>query len=99
MNKDTVLATLKHELPHLQARFGVARIGLFGSYAQNTQQYESDVDLLLEFSRPPGFAYFDLLDHLESVLGARVDVVTLEGLRSIRIEEVAAAIRDSVIYV
>src|SRR6478672_4677068 len=56
-------------------------VALFGSVARSEETPESDIDFLVEFE--PGSSLFDLVrlsDHLESLLGRRVDVVSLGGL-------------------
>jgi predicted nucleotidyltransferase len=64
------------------AQMGVARLGLFGSFARNEQGRNSDVDLLVEFA--PGQKNFDnfmaLGFFLEEVLDRRVELVTPESL-------------------
>jgi len=49
---------------------------LFGSYAKGHPNESSDVDLVIEFERPIGFRFFELLDYLEALLGQKVDVLT-----------------------
>ena len=65
------------------ALFGVNKIGLFGSYARNEQQPQSDIDILVGFE--PEKETFDnfmgLNDYLEALFsGQRVEVVTVNGL-------------------
>ncbi len=82
-------------------RFGVKRIGLFGSYARGEQRAESDVDIVVESEK--GKATFDnflnLAEYLEKHLGKKVDLLTKEGVRSIRIEHIRKEIEKGVIYV
>ena len=63
-------------------RLGVARLGVFGSFARNEPTAESDVDLLVEFA--PGqksFDHFITLAHLlEDTLQRRIELVTPESL-------------------
>lgn len=63
-------------------RLGVERIGLFGSFQRETQDAESDVDLLVEFA--PGEKSFDnfmaLSFLLEDELGRSVELVTPDAL-------------------
>ena len=55
---------------------------LFGSVARDDATADSDVDLLVEFDRPPGFSkYMQLRIYLEDLLGTRVDLITERGLR------------------
>ncbi len=48
LNKDHIVTILKNNKPQLTSEMGVKRIALFGSYARNTQNRESDIDLLIE---------------------------------------------------
>lgn len=60
---------------------GISYLGLFGSYARGDNKVDSDVDLLVEFSRPTG--YFGLLRaqrELGEYLGREVDLVTKGAL-------------------
>ena len=50
------VARLEEVLPLLRERFGVARIGIFGSVARGEDRPESDVDILVEFA--PGETTF-----------------------------------------
>ena len=61
---------------------GVQRLALFGSVLHGRASAESDVDLLVEF-RPDEktFSRFlELAELLESTLGHRVELVTVEAL-------------------
>lgn len=61
---------------------GVRSLSIFGSVARDEAGSSSDVDLLVEFDRPVGFFHlFDVQDRLEALLGCKVDLVTLGGLR------------------
>lgn len=80
-NKQEVLTLLKEHESELR-RSGVARLGLFGSFARNEPHAESDIDLLIEFAA--GQKTFDNLmqvgDYLESLFARRVELVTPESL-------------------
>ena len=81
MRRDVVLKALESHAAELQ-RFGVKSLRLFGSVARDEGGDGSDVDLLVDFDRPPGFSSFmKLRIFLEDLLGARVDLVTESGLR------------------
>ena len=76
------IAALEGVLPQLRTRFGVAKIGIFGSTARGEERPDSDVDVLVEFA--PGQATFrhfmELAYFLEDLFGRRVDLVTEQGL-------------------
>ena len=63
-------------------RFGVKSLSIFGSFARGQAGAASDVDLLVEFSIPVGlFEFIRLKNHLERLLGLRVDLVTPDALK------------------
>jgi hypothetical protein len=87
-------------------KYKVKRIGLFGSYVRGEQKKKSDIDLVVEFDLP-AFGkdfeglfdiFMDLSFYLEDLLGKKVDILTPISIESIRIKEVAEAIKRSVIY-
>ena len=65
----------------LQEKYNVKSIGLFGSYIHGDQTEDSDVDVLVEFSRPIGWKFIDLKDFLEEILEKEVDLVTVGALK------------------
>ena len=66
----------------LGSRYGLSSIGIFGSYARNEQREDSDLDLLVEFSKPVGLEFIDLADELEDLLHLKVDLVSKAGVSS-----------------
>ncbi len=82
MNKADVMNLLQEQRDFLTEHYGVRSLALFGSVARNEARPDSDVDLLVEFSRPVGlFGLFALQDYLESLLGSKVDLGTVESLK------------------
>jgi predicted nucleotidyltransferase len=72
------LAAHNADLIHL----GVQSLALFGSTVRDDARPDSDVDLLVEFSRPVGlFEFIDLTNYLERLLGCRIDLGTAASLR------------------
>jgi predicted nucleotidyltransferase len=72
---------LRRYRPFLGEKFKVKEIGIFGSYARDEESEESDVDILVEFSEPIGWEFFDLKEFLQEILGKEVDLVTMKALR------------------
>ena len=66
----------QHEL-ELKKRFGVATIGIFGSYVRGEGRPESDVDVLVTFRRGEETFdnYMDCKFYLEDLFGRKVDLV------------------------
>ena len=99
LTQDTINEILKKELPFLRSHFFVKRIALFGSYAKGTYTENSDIDIAVEFVRPVGFLFIELAEYLESVLGRKTDVLTIGGIRAIRIKSAASAVERELVYV
>ena len=73
---------LRQHLPLLQERYGVASLGLFGSYVRREAGPESDLDILVRFRQTPGLLRFiELENFLSDLLGVRVDLVMAEALK------------------
>ena len=75
-----ILAAHREELTTM----GVRELSIFGSVARDEAGDGSDVDVLVDYE--PGirlsyFRLFDLQERLEKLLGAKVDLVTVGGLR------------------
>lgn len=82
MNRAQILEQLVRAKPHLGREFGVTRLALFGSCARGTARPDSDVDVLVAFSRPATSSrYFGVQFYLEDLLGARIDLVTEPSMR------------------
>ena len=80
-NQAQIREAIKSLLPVLRSRYGVDQIGIFGSFARGEAGPDSDVDLLVSFSRPIGWDFFDLKDFLEEKLSRKVDLVTERSIR------------------
>jgi hypothetical protein len=82
-----VINILKGQQDFLARRYAVRSLALFGSVARDDATPNSDIDILVEFSRPVGlFGLFELQDYLEALLGCKVDLGTVESLKP-RIKE------------
>jgi predicted nucleotidyltransferase len=64
-------------------KFGVTVLGVFGSFARNEQNEESDVDVLVELKTKTFDAYMDLLFFLEDLFGRKVDLVMKGTVKSV----------------
>lgn len=91
----TILAELKANRHRINA-LGVKKIGLFGSYANNSQRQGSDVDILVEFHKGKNsfHNYMDLKLLLEGIFKARVDLVEKRSVRP----ELRGSILKGIIY-
>ncbi len=73
---------LRQQLPHLAATYQVSYLGVFGSYVQGAVHSESDLDILVDFSRTPTlFQFVRLKNELTELLGIPVDLVMKSALK------------------
>jgi len=99
MTKEDIISLIKSRLPFLKKEYGVKRIGLFGSAVTGHLSDTSDIDLVVEFERAIGLRFLDLAEDLEKLLGRKVDILTPDGMNSIRVPSVAKNIRETTVYV
>lgn len=81
MKREQIEVLIKENRQFLTNEYNVSKIGLFGSYVRNEQTETSDVDILVEFSKPLGFKFFGLQNYLESLFNKPVDLITVKGLK------------------
>ncbi|MEM2119354.1 MAG: nucleotidyltransferase family protein [Candidatus Bathyarchaeia archaeon] len=73
---------LRSLLPRLRQEYAVETLEIFGSYVRAEATPESDLDLLVTFSRPPSlFEYIALENYLSDALGVPVDLVMKDALK------------------
>lgn len=82
LTKKDILKKIQENMEQIR-KFGVRRLGLFGSYIRDEQKEKSDIDMLVEFER--GKITFDNYIHLkfflEDLLGCKVDLVIRDDLK------------------
>jgi predicted nucleotidyltransferase len=63
-------------------KFGVKKLGLFGSYIRNEQTPESDIDMLAEFEddKETFRNFMNFVFFLEELFGREVEVVTPDSI-------------------
>lgn len=98
LTKTLILRTLKKHDDALK-QYCVKRIGRFGSYARGDQTANSDIDFLVEFDNPTYENYYGLCVYLEGLFRRNFEVLTPDAVDSIRADEVAHNIRESVVFV
>ncbi|WP_162343032.1 nucleotidyltransferase family protein [Cyclobacterium salsum] len=88
MSKGEILLKLRDLKPTLQRDFAVKEIGLFGSFADDSFDEDSDIDLIVEWERPIGWKFFTLEIYLEKIFKRKIDLVTKNAIKD--------QIRDSI---
>lgn len=99
ITKHKMIRVLREEKPYLKESYGVKKIALFGSFAKRNYTKTSDIDMLVEFEKPIGLKFMDLAEYLEKRLGRKTDILTNDGIKSIRSKKVAQDIQRSLQYV
>ena len=74
MTREQILDFLRQHKTEMHERFGVTKIGLFGSYVRGEAREDSDVDIATEFSQNTADSYFGLLHFLEDSFQAKIDL-------------------------
>ncbi|MFA4936410.1 MAG: nucleotidyltransferase family protein [Candidatus Methanoperedens sp.] len=77
-----ILSLLKNNIPLIKKKYGVKKIGIFGSVVRGDAKEASDVDVLVEFKKDKiNFDNFmDLGFFLEDLFRKKVDLITVGGL-------------------
>lgn len=70
----------KEKIVEICERNDIEFCAVFGSFARGEATAESDIDLLVRFSKPKGFDWVDAALEIEDALGRKVDLVTENGL-------------------
>jgi len=78
----TILTKLEENTATIK-KFGVKRIGLFGSYLRKEQKPTSDIDILVEFEKGKVTFdnYMDLKFFLEDLFKCKVDLVMKDAIK------------------
>jgi len=93
--KEEILRILKMLKEEIKIKYRVKSIGIFGSYINNEQTDDSDIDFLVEFEENADlFHYVGLTLFLEEQFNKKVDVVSKPALK----EELRKNILQEVIY-
>ncbi len=88
-SKVEVVEKLSELKPYLLKEFAVRQIGIFGSYANNTFNENSDIDVIVDLEKPIGWKFLTLEIYLENIFNKKIDLVTKDALK--------AQIKDSIL--
>lgn len=81
MNQQDILLQLVNLKPKLEKDYAVSSLGVFGSLLTPNFTTTSDIDLLVEFSKPIGWRVFSMEIELEKIFQRKIDLVTLGALK------------------
>ena len=73
---------LHEQLPALAEQYNVATLEMFGSYVRHEERKDSDLDVLVTFTKAPSLLKFIRLEnYLSDILGIKVDLVMKDSLK------------------
>ena len=75
LNREAVLQELRNYFAEFKRRYGVTKIGVFGSVARGEPRKNSDIDVVVEMQEPDLFYLVHIKDTLEEVFQCPVDVI------------------------
>lgn len=93
---DEIIAYLKKNKSLFYERFGITRIGIFGSFARSEQTLSSDIDVVIEIEKDKKniHNFLKIKRFLEEELGKKIDLGFEHSLKPIIREKV----RKQIIY-
>lgn len=97
MKKDEILNFLKANKEAIRSRYGVEKLGLFGSFSRDEANENSDIDILFEVGSGVKLSLFDYLKfsaYLEENLHQKVDLVREAKLK----EELKPYVYKDIVY-
>ena len=92
----SVIKVLKKFKEENSEKYGIQKIGLFGSYARDEQTIDSDVDVCVLLETPSYMTRVAIKDELETLFDREVDVVSLSAKMTPAFKE---SIENEAIYV
>ncbi len=87
LSKREIINFIKVEKTFLKENFGVLNIGLFGSYARGQHNQDSDIDFLVEFSKPSFDYIAGLQIYMEKKFNKKIEIVRKRSLHNNRFFE------------
>ncbi len=90
LTKDQILQYLREHKKELYDKYGVQKIGLFGSYAQDIADANSDIDIAVEITKNKKTLhnFLSLKRDLEKIFGKEVDLGIENNLKPLIKEKV-----------
>jgi hypothetical protein len=74
INRTTILNYLKQQFPEFKNKYNVEQIGLFGSYARDEANTNSDIDIFVKME-PSLFNMITIKKQIENYFNKKVDII------------------------
>jgi len=88
MNKKDIITFLADSKPELQSKFGVVKIGLFGSYSRGEENENSDIDIVVDMGKKNYFKLLKLEQFLSAKLNKKIDIGFINSYRLVIKDEI-----------
>ena len=75
LTRENVLQILRDNKEHFAEKYGVTKLGLFGSFARGEATEESDVDVCFDTTNSEPFVATHLKEEFEAIFQRHVDVL------------------------
>jgi len=96
ISREEIISVLKENKPKLFGKYPISELALFGSFARNDYNENSDIDILVDFHKPiDGFEYIRLAHEFEDIFNHKVDVVSRKAIKA----QYLPFVESSIIYV
>ena len=77
LDREMILQSLRRYKSFLENKYGVSKLGIFGSVARGDIKETSDVDVVIEMRNADPFVLLDIKEELTKLLGCKVDLIRL----------------------
>ncbi len=92
---NVIIQILQENKAQLFKKYPIKTMALFGSYSRGEETPESDVDVMVELSRPDARAFINLSYELEKIVHRKIDLVSKNGVK----ERYMRSIEKDLLYV
>ncbi len=79
MSKSEILKILSRFKSEQTQKYGIIRLGIFGSAARDEMKQESDIDIVIETVEPDPFIIVHIKEDLENIFKTKIDIVRLRA--------------------
>jgi predicted nucleotidyltransferase len=74
---EAYLNLLREHKQEYADKYGIRRMGIFGSVARGEQTEDSDIDICVEMEKPDMFFLIAIKDELQTIFNRKVDIVRI----------------------
>ena len=76
MERSQIVSILNQYKLNNSAKYGIKRLGIFGSTARHSATSQSDIDIVVELKKQDLFTLIGIKQDLEEQMGTKVDIVS-----------------------